>query len=101
MNVSDLEKEKEVVNLLIISLGKQVPTPTREVVEERAAMFAKMQGFDGDLANIVEEVLVAIDTRVGRGVSIVDTTPHDNEWVLKREIAWTYSSAYEQQVFFK
>lgn len=96
MNVSDLEKEKEVVNLLIISLGKQVPTPTREIVEERAAMFAKMQGFDGDLANIVEEVLVAIDTRVGRGVSIVDTTtPHDNEWVLKREITWTYSSAYE------
>ncbi|WP_291440728.1 Z1 domain-containing protein [Desulfovibrio sp.] len=96
MNVSGLEKEKEVVNLLIISLGKQVPTPTKEIVEERAAMFAKMQGFDGDLANIVEEVLVAIDTRVGRGVSIVDTTtPHDNEWVLKREIAWTYSSAYE------
>ena len=96
MNISDLEKEKEVVNLLIISLGKQVPTPTREVIEERAAMFAKMQGFDGDLENIVEEVLVAIDTRVGRGVSIVDTTtPHDNEWVLKREIAWTYSSAYE------
>jgi hypothetical protein len=96
MNVSDLEKEKEVINLLIISLGKQDPTPTREIVEERAAMFAKLQGFNGDLTNIVEEVLVAIDTRVGRGVSIVDTTtPHDNEWILKRDITWTYSSAYE------
>ncbi|MDR3357978.1 MAG: Z1 domain-containing protein [Desulfovibrio sp.] len=96
MSVSDLEKEKEVVNLLIISLGKQVPTPTRELVEKRAEMFAKMQNFNGDLANIVEEVLVAIATRVGRGVSIVDTTtPHDNEWVLKRDITWLYSSAYE------
>ena len=96
MSVSDLEKEKEVINLLIISLGKQDPTPTREIVEERAAMFAKMQGFNGSLENIVEEVLVAIDTRVGRGISIIDTTtPHDNEWVLKRDITWTYSSAYE------
>ena len=96
MSVSDLEKEKEVINLLIISLGKKEPPPTKEFVAERAEMFAKMQGFNGGLANIVEEVLVAIDTRVGRGVSIVDTTtPHDNEWILKRDITWTYSNAYE------
>lgn len=96
MNMSTLAKEKELTTALIVLLGKQEPPPTRDVVAAKAKMIAQIHDFDGDLANIVEEVLVAIDTRVGRGVSIVDTeTPHDNEWVLKRDITWTYSSAYE------
>jgi hypothetical protein len=96
MSASDLTKEKELTTALIVLLGKQDPPPTRDVVEAKAKGIALVHDFDGDLANIVEEVLVAIDTRVGRGVSIVDiTTPHDNEWVLKRGITWTYSSAYE------
>ena len=35
---------------------------------------------------------------MGMGVSLVDMeTPHDEEWVSKREdINWTYSEAYEE-----
>ncbi|WP_374289633.1 Z1 domain-containing protein [Desulfovibrio desulfuricans] len=96
MNGPELAKEKELTTALIVLLGKQDPPPTREIVEAKAKGIALVHDFDGDLTNIIEEVLVAIDTRVGRGVSIVDTTtPHDNEWVLKRDITWTYSSAYE------
>lgn len=99
MSGPSLAKEKELTNALIVLLGNQNPPPTREVVETKAKGMATLHDFDGDLTNIVEEVLVAIDTRVGRGVSIVGTeTPHDNEWVLKRDITWTYFNAYENHL---
>src|SRR3546814_13217045 len=34
---------------------------------------------------------------MGAGVSLIDNeADHDDEWVYKREIAWTYSDAYEE-----
>lgn len=41
--------------------------------------------------------MIAIDTWMGAGVSLVDNEAyHDEEWVYKREgIEWTYSNAYE------
>lgn len=97
MSNSALEKEKQLASSLISLLGDKTPPPTREEVEEKAKILAQLAGFDGDIASAVEQALVAIDSRMGQGVSIVDTeTPHDEEWMLKRSISWIYSEAYEK-----
>ncbi|MDY0260046.1 MAG: Z1 domain-containing protein [Desulfovibrio sp.] len=97
MSNSALEKEKQLASSLISLLGDKTPPPTREEVEEKAKILAQLSGFVGDIANVVEQALVAIDSRMGQGVSIVDTeTPHDEEWMLKRSISWIYSEAYEK-----
>ncbi len=85
-----------VANALICLFGGREYSPTREEIEKAARQMASVSGFAGDLKSVVEKVLVAIDTRVGRGTSIVDTeTPHDNDWLSRRDIEWVYSNAYE------
>ncbi len=96
MSIIAAHAEREIINALIVLLGKVIPPPTRETVEQKAKVLATMQDFEGDLSNIIDEVLTAIDTRVGRGISIINVEePHDNEWVKKRgDIEWIYSNAY-------
>lgn len=96
MSVNRTEQEKNFISSLISGLSNRTELPTRSDVETTAARLAELFGYTGDLTNIVEEALIAVDTRMGAGVSLVDDeADHDEDWVFKREIAWTYSEAYE------
>lgn len=91
------EKEKGLIRALITAFEDQEEAPKKADIEARAEQLAPLLGFDGDLRLAVEEAMIAIDTWMGAGVSLVDTEAyHDEEWVYKREgIEWTYSEAYE------
>lgn len=91
-----LDNEKRLITALVSVLASREPPPTREEVVQTATTLAPMIPFTGDLENAILQTTIAIDTRMGRGVSIVDTaTPHDDQWLYKREIPWVYSEAYE------
>jgi len=96
MSVSRTEQEKNFISSLISGLANLKEPPTREQVEAKAKQLAVVFDFEGDLGNIIEEALIAVDTRMGAGVSLVDDEEdHDDEWALKREIPTIYSDAYE------
>ncbi|WP_254870309.1 hypothetical protein [Celeribacter sp. HF31] len=98
MNFNKLESQKNFTSALISALSLLPETPTREEVGERAKQLAAAFGYDGPLETVIEDALIAVDSRMGAGVSLVDVeADHDDEWVYKREnITWTYSDAYEQ-----
>lgn len=94
---SRTDSEKNFTSSLITALSLLDDAPTREDVEEKAKQLSEVFGYEGSLNAAIEEALVAIDTRMGAGTSLVDTeAEHDEEWVFKREIAWTYSESYEK-----
>ena len=94
---SRTDSEKNFTSSLITALSLLDHTPTREDVEEKAKQLSQVFGYEGSLDAAVEEALIAIDTRMGAGISLVDIeADHDEEWVFKREIAWTYSEGYEK-----
>jgi hypothetical protein len=96
MAETGLESEKRFASALISMLAGREPPPTRDEVEQTAKTIAPMIPFTGDPGNAIQQTIIAIDTRMGRGTSIVDTeAPHDDQWLFKREIVWTYSDAYE------
>lgn len=98
MTSNRIEADKGFVSALIAVLVKRSEPPTKAEVEAKAKELAAVFDYDGDLRSAVEDARVAIDTRMGAGVSIVDVEAnHDEEWVYKREgIEWTYSDAYEE-----
>lgn len=95
---NQMEMDKGFVSSLIAILVNRTEPPTKAEVEEKAKQLAAVFDYDGDLRSAVEEAMVAIDTRMGAGVSLVNVEAnHDEEWVYKRtEIEWTYSDAYEK-----
>lgn len=96
MTASQTEQEKNFISSLISGLSNRTELPTRAEVETKARQLADIFDYTGDLRNIIEEALIAIDTRMGAGVSLVDDeAAHDEDWVFKRDINWTYSDAYE------
>lgn len=97
MSNNGVENEKNFSSALICALALHQEPPTREEVEEKAKSLAKLFKYDGNLDIIVEEAMIAVDTRMGAGVSLVDVeAEHDEEWVRKRDdISWTYSDSYE------
>lgn len=97
MSNNRVENEKNFTSALISALSLLHETPTRSEVEAKAASLATVFGYDGNIETIVEEAMIAIDTRMGAGVSLVDVeAEHDEEWVHKRDdISWTYAEAYE------
>jgi len=75
--------------------------PTREEVDALAVDLAKVLGLDEDDAiSCAKEAYYEIDSRMGLGVSLVDSeATHDKEWVYKRkDIEWFYSDAYEKHL---
>ena len=91
------DSEKNFTSALILALANLDHTPTRDEVEEKARQLSPFYGYEGPLDASIEEALVAIDTRMGAGISLVDVeAKHDEEWALKREIARTYSEGYEK-----
>src|SRR5437870_2712418 len=96
MSVSRTEQEKNFISSLISGLANLKEPPTRDQVEAKARQLAAVFDYEGDLGNIIEEALIAVDTRMGAGVSLVDDEEdHDDEWARKREIPTIYSDAYE------
>lgn len=97
MTASRNEKEKGLIRALITAFEDQEEAPKKADIEARAEQLAPLLGYVGDLRLAVEEALIAIDTWMGAGVSLVNNEAyHDEEWVYKREgIEWTYSNAYE------
>ncbi|UZJ44239.1 endonuclease [Marinimicrobium sp. C6131] len=90
------EKEKGLTRALITAFEGQEEVPKKADIEARARQLAPLLGYSGDLRLAVEEAMIAIDTWMGAGVSLVDNEAyHDEEWVYKRDIEWTYSDAYE------
>lgn len=96
MNSNSLQAEKDFTRTLIAVLASKSEVLSRDEVREVARQLAPIQGFEGTVDQSVEEALVAVDTRMGAGVSLVDVEArHDEEWVFKRqEIDWVYSDAY-------
>ena len=91
------DNEKNFTSSLITALSLLDHAPTREDVAEKARQLSEVFSYTGPLDAAIEEALVAIDTRMGAGTSLVDTeAEHDEEWVRKRKIAWTYSEGYEK-----
>lgn len=98
MNSNNLESEKDFTSSLISALATLKETPAKAVIEEKAKGLAAIFDYQGDLKTIIEEAMIAVDTRMGAGVSLVDIEAnHDEEWVYKRkDIKWIYSDAYEK-----
>lgn len=98
MKLNPVQVEKNFTASLISSLALMEDTPTRKDIEEHAKALAELCNFTGSLKSVVDEAMIAIDTRMGAGVSLIDTeAKHDEEWVFKRDdIEWTYAEAYEK-----
>lgn len=98
MNSNKLESEKDFTSSLISALAILKETPTKAVIEEKAKGLAAIFDYHGDLKTSIEEAMIAMDTRMGAGVSLVNIEAnHDEEWVYKRkDIKWIYSDAYEK-----
>jgi hypothetical protein len=92
-----LEAEKNFTSALISALSGREPPPTESEISDTALKLAELIGFKGETSNAIVQAMIAIDSRMGRGASIIDDeAKHDEEWALKREgINWTYSDAYE------
>jgi hypothetical protein len=90
-------RRRNVVNTLIAVLETSEKLLTREEVVVKAQNIANIHGYVGDVQDIVTEAMIAVDTRMGAGVSLVDiSTSHDDKWVDKRaDVSWTYTAAYE------
>ena len=96
MSANQAELERDILVSLIRSLSSFTEPPTQEIVEKKAQQMAAVFDYNGDLTNIIEEALIAVDTRMGAGVSLIDDeAEHDQEWVRKREIPTMYADAYE------
>ena len=94
-NVSD--NEKNFASSLISALTLLKHTPVRSEVKEKAEQLSHVFDYKGPLDAVIEEALIAIDTRMGSGVSLIDfKAEHDDEWVFKRELSKTYSEGYEK-----
>lgn len=98
MTAPSADKERHFTNALISALELLGAPPTQSQVEEKAKGMAVVFGYGGDLREIINEVMVSVNTRMGAGVSLVDVSAkHDVEWVHKRtDIEWTYTEAYEE-----
>lgn len=94
-----MTKERNFINSVISFLANAPETPSREQVDEIVRALARIPpGYEGDLQNVITEVMISIDTRMGAGVSLIDVNAkHDDQWVHKREyLNWTYVKAYEE-----
>lgn len=97
MTDTQLRDQKNFTSSLISALSLMTRVPTREEVEKKARGLAAVTDYEGDLKVIIDEAMIAVVTRMGAGVSLVDPeADHDEEWVFKREdMSRTYSEAYE------
>lgn len=91
-----VQAEKSLVSSLVQLFSSRAEAPSQEEVERLARSLAPAVPYDGPLESVIEEVLIAVDTRMGSGVSLIDfEANHDERWVDKRQdIEWLYSEVY-------
>ncbi len=88
---------KDITSTLIRRLAYYQGVPTREDVESEAKKSADFYKHDGPIDAVIEEAMIAVNTHMGEGVSLVDVeTEHDEEWVFNSEISRTYSDGYAE-----
>ena len=96
---NSVDKERNFASSLITALSLQDHVPDRSEVKEKAQELSRLFKYQGPLDAVIEEVLIAMDTRMGSGISLVDVNAkHDDEWVFKPDIFWIYSEAYEKHL---
>lgn len=99
MNAKVFSKQRSIRNALVSLFSDRDEIPTREEVEMMARTMASSSyvSYSGDIDNIVTEVMESVVTRMAAGTSLVAVSAeHDDHWVEKRkDVKWTYSSAYE------
>ena len=100
MSLNDLEKERNFTSSLITALAISGEVPTRDEVRKKAEDLAEIFGFEGELGNVIEDAMIAVDTRMGAGVSLVNVeADHDEDWVFNRDdFSTTYSDAYDEHL---
>jgi len=94
-----LEHQKNFVSGLITGLSVKFPDapPSKAEVEQYAQQYAQLANYSGDLEPVIEEALIAVDTTMGSGTSLIDIeADHNDQWVYERQdIQWRYADAYE------
>ena len=92
-----MEDEKDFTSALITALNLLGYIPTREQVEEKAKQLSDVFNYEGPLRIPVQEALYSVDSKMGLGVSLIDTNAdHDEDWIRREGIKWFYSEAYER-----
>jgi hypothetical protein len=88
--------EKSFIASLTAAISDSDPRPTQDEVMQLAEAMALLQRFNGPIENAVQQAMISVSTRMGEGVSIVGReSEHDPQWMEKRQVAWTYTGAYE------
>ena len=101
-NKLQIEVEKNFTVILIAALrDASLSNPdqilSRKEIEEMAAKFKEFMKYHGPLENPIKEALSSVDSKMGLGVSLIDTDAnHDEDWVRHGDINWFYSEAYER-----
>ncbi|MCY3769774.1 MAG: Z1 domain-containing protein [Gammaproteobacteria bacterium] len=97
MNTNQVKSEKSFTSGVIM-LSALENAPTRARVQEIAESTATIVGYQGNLDTVIEEVMIAVQTRMGEGISLVNQEArHDEDWVSRREnVVWKYTEAYEK-----
>lgn len=91
--------EKSLVASLTALVSDRDPRPTKEEVTQLAQILAHSSGYVGSVENAVEQAMISISTRMSEGISILGKeSQHDPDWGQKRDIAWTYTDAYEEHL---
>jgi hypothetical protein len=98
MTITEVQQERNFINSIISFLANVPGIPTPEQVETTVNTLAIIPpGYGGDLKNVISEVMISIDTRMGAGFSLIDVhTEHDDKWVDRDSIKWVYSEAYAE-----
>ncbi|PCJ22649.1 MAG: endonuclease [SAR86 cluster bacterium] len=99
-NKAQVEAEKNFTVSLIAALSKPDHIPSREEIEEMAIKLSDIINYKGSLESPIKEALYSVDSKMGLGVSLIDTEAnHDEDWVFKRnDVEWFYSDAYEKHL---
>jgi len=94
-----LPMKRAILRPLLEKFSDPNQLPTKDQVVDLARRLADALDYDGDIDDLAEEALAIITTTMGEGVSLVDQdSHHDEQWVQKRGVAWTYLDAYEQHL---
>lgn len=101
--MADATKIKEAENFLaqiILSRGDRLSSQDiSSVVDQFRPVF--LDGYyqfePADFTQLIKSLETQYVTTMGAGVSLINPDiPHDEEWYLKREIAWEYAEDYEK-----
>ncbi len=96
--MNEVENEKNFVTVLVNVIKLMGTTPTHAEIRQKAETLADTIGYIGDLKFPIQQVLQTVDSRMGKGVSLINIdSEHDREWVFKRQdqFKWEYYEAYE------